>query len=317
MSVSTADLSVIIAVAHRADALPTLLSCLERQLLPASQYEVLIVSYVDDPLQQEVIHRYSVASPMQVRALQDAGGTEISAKNMGARYASGEWLLFLDQDLMPGTTLLGKHVQKQKSKGGRAIIMGGVRPHGNLPRGALTRWFMKEDRILMVVEQPDNPLHWSSRHCSLPRRTFLDDDGFSTAYASPRAADIDLACRMKSWKMPVQAFPKADAMIWHAVPFLEERRRFFIEGYDLHRLAENRGSLPIKQFFHLQSGRTQFWFDNLFTPFYERACQNAPLDVRVHGQSCRRIFTHDRRSGAQAARLEKSLEEEMETGYAL
>lgn len=301
------DISVVIALEDRVDALPTVLSYFERQQFPASRYEVLLVPYAAHSKVAAMAARYSAGLPVPVDCIHADVTTSPAAKNLGARNARGLWLIFLDQDLIPGASLLAAHVKKQRANDGRAVILGSVAPYHNLPRGALTRWFMRHDKELMAAAHPESPLHWSSRHCSLPRRLFLDRGGFDETLVSARAADLELAWRMREWGCPMKALARVEAFIWRAARFSEERRRFMRDGYELYALAERLAAPEIIAHFRLSCSRLRYWYEAQFAPFYANAFEEHILDMRLHGQSCRRIFSHDMRIGARAARLGRPL----------
>ena len=62
------DISVVMAVEGRVDALPALLSCLEKQRLPAARYEVILVFFGDSPREHRLrIERHATGAPMAVR----------------------------------------------------------------------------------------------------------------------------------------------------------------------------------------------------------------------------------------------------------
>jgi hypothetical protein len=200
------------------------------------------------------------------------------------------------------------HVRKQSACGGQAILLGNATPHETLPHGALTRWFMRHDKLFMNPEQIELPLNWTSRHCSLSRRLFLESGGFDAGIESSRAADLELAWRMRSWDTPTGIVTHGEAFIWRAARFREERRRFMIEGRDLYRLSARLSAPEIIRHFRLSCSRMRHWYEDQFTPFYARAFERIELDMRLHGQSCRRIFTHDMRCGARAAAQEMPCE---------
>lgn len=295
-------ISVVMALEGKVDALPMLLSCLEKQSLPAAHYEVVLVFYGNTPREAfELIERYSTGTPMPVKSLYEPSQNEVRAKNLGAANATGDVLLFLDQDLFAGPRLLAAHAEIHETQSSPAVVMGTVERSRSLSRGALTRWFMREDLALMDAAMPDHPFFWSSRHCSLRREPFLKEGGFYEAYVSGRAADIQLIQILMRNKHVLTAMQDYPAYIWHEAEFEEERKRYRREGYDLCKLSLAQKNPGIMYHFRLSSSAVRYRLDNLFAPFYARACQAPHLDTRIHGQSCQHVFYHDRRSGAKEA----------------
>lgn len=298
------DISVVMAVEGRVDALPSILSCLEKQRLPAARYEVVLVFFGDSTREHRLrIERYATGAPMAVRTYYESSQNEVRAKNLGAVNADGTLLLFVDQDLYVSPGLLEAHVEAHSQRDRPTVVLGSITRSPSLPKGALTRWFMKNDLDIMNADRPDSPFSWSSCHCSLPRESFLKDGGFSESYCALRAADITLAQRLKRAGHRMAALPGHPAYIWRQARFEDERRRFWREGYDLYKLSTAQKNPEILYYFRLSCSPARYRLETLFTPFYAQACQVPQLDMRIHGQSCQRVFFQDRRSGARAAML--------------
>ena len=295
------DISIIIVVENRVEALPTLLSCLEKQSLPAGCYEVILVFYGNlspEPLAR--VHHYAAGAPMAVQCLIENVPNEVAAKNLGAKNTSGRILLFLDQDLLAGPHLLSAHTAFHASSPIPKIIMGSIEKSPSLSRSKLTRWFLQHDQELMPADKADSPFFWSSRHCSIPRDIFQSANGFNEGYSASRASDLEFTLRIRK-KCEMTSLQECHAFIWHEARFHDERKRFFQEGFDLCQLSIAQKNPEILHHFQLNCSRTRFKMDSLFTPFYVRTCEEEPLDIRVHGPSCQRVFWHALHCGASAA----------------
>ncbi len=299
------QISVVVVIENRAQALPAMLSCLEKQTLPAACYEVIFVLYGCSSNEDLVLaEHHTDSSPMSVKCLHAPAWDEVRAKNLGAFNAQGEWLLFLDQDLLAGSRLLSTHLEIHRQRQVQAIIQGPVGRSKSLHIGSLTRWFLHHDKDLMTADKPDAPFYWSSRHCSLPRALFVAGGGFNESYESPRAADIDFLQRTMRGGCAAITLPGSHAFIWREAHFDEERKRFWRDGFDLYRLSKAQKNPEILYHFQLRSTRMRFRVDSVFIPFYIKACQNTPLDIRIHGRSCLHVFMHDSRRGAKDAQTE-------------
>ena len=88
-------ISVIVPALNAADTLGTCLSALLAQSLPRTQYEVIVVDDGSTDGTAEIAHR----SGVRVICQQHAGPA--AARNLGARVAQGELLLFTDADCEP------------------------------------------------------------------------------------------------------------------------------------------------------------------------------------------------------------------------
>lgn len=296
------NISIVIALEGKVDALPMLLSCLEKQSLPAARYEVLLVFYGNTPREAfEMAERCTAGAPVPVKNLSEPSQNEVRAKNLGASNASGDVVLFLDQDLFAGPRLLAAHAEIHEIQDRPVVVMGTIERSRSISKGALTRWFMREELALMDAAMPDHPFYWSSQHCSLRRASFLEIGGFNETYVSGRAADIQLAQALIKSKHVMTAMQEYPAYIWREAQFEDERKRYWREGYDLCKLSQAKKNPGILYHFRLSSSVVRYRVDTLFAPFYIRACQVPQLDTRIHGQSCQHVFYLDRRSGARAA----------------
>ncbi len=300
------DITVVIALENRTRALPAMLACLTKQTLPAACYEVIFVLYGRSSKEQlSIAEHYASGAAMPVKCLYAPDSSEVHAKNVGAFSARGEWLLFLDQDLFAGPRLLSSHLELHKQHPARAIIQGAVERGKSLHTGSLTRWFMPHDKDIMAADKPDSPLYWSSRHCSLPHDFFIEGGGFDESYEASRAADILFLKQILRNGSAALTLPGMHAYIWREAPFEEERRRFWREGFDLCRLSKAIKAPEITYYFQLHSPAIRLWMDDAFMPFYIKTCGEVPLDVRIHGRSCMRVFTHECRRGALNALTEQ------------
>ena len=134
------DISVVMAVEGRGDALPAILSSLEKQRLPAAHYEVLLVFYGDSPREHRLrVERHATGAPMTVRIYYEPSPNEVRAKNLGAVNAEGALLLFLDQDLYVDPGLLEAHVESHSRQERPTVLLGSITRSPSLPKGALTR----------------------------------------------------------------------------------------------------------------------------------------------------------------------------------
>ncbi len=295
-------ISVVIALENRVRVLPIMLSCMEKQTLPAAYYEIIFVLYGRSTTEDlDLAQHYAAGAPMPVKCLYAPSSSEVHAKNVGAFSARGACLLFLDQDLLAGPRLLATHLDIHRRNSVRAIVQGAVQRNKSLPPGSLTRWFMDHDTDLMDAGKPDVPFYWSSRHSSLPHAFFIDGGGFNESYEACRAADIELLQRIMRNSCAVLTLPGNHAFIWHEAQFDEERRRFWREGFDLYRLAHLQNNSAIIYHFRLRRFPLRFWIEDMFMPFYIKTCQETPLDVRIHGRSYQRVFAHECCRGALAA----------------
>ncbi len=295
------DVSVILVAHNRAELVPVVLSHLERQTFPAARYEVVVVDNASSDGTLDTVSRYACGAPVRIRTVRHESGGENGARNLGARAADGRWLLFLDDDVIPGPALIETHVSAQEQHAGRACVLGVVALHPRLRHGALTRWFLPENRIDPAGEDLQF-YEWSAENLSLPKDLYLEGGCLSEEEPSPRFAAIELLLRLRDAGMAVIAEPRAQAFLWCAVRLEDERRRCYFQGRALHRLYAQEGSPQMLRHYYTARLRLRNLRDRLFIPFYLRSCQDLEEDTHSYGSMYRRILRYERHLGFRDAK---------------
>lgn len=186
---STPLFSVIIPTYHRNDLLAKCLDCLVAgaQTLPAEQYEVIVTDDGSETTAQEMIQkRYPwvkwVAGPRKGPA---------ANRNCAAKYATGEWLAFLDDDCIPDPQWLEAYTTAITSEPSCLVFTGRV--YVDRPRLSLAEYspiFESEGRL-------------PSGNFTIQKQLFISIDGFDERF-STAMEDLDLMVRLtkKGYKFP-------------------------------------------------------------------------------------------------------------------
>ena len=96
--------SVVIPTYRRRDALLRLLTALERQSLPASDFEVIVVVDGSDDGSREAAE--ALSTPYALRVCWQENRGRSAARNVGLEAARGELVVMLDDDMEPAPDLL-------------------------------------------------------------------------------------------------------------------------------------------------------------------------------------------------------------------
>ncbi len=294
------DVSVIIVAHNRAELVPVVLSHLERQTFPAARYEAVVVDNASSDGTLETVLRYACGAPVCIRAVRNEGGGENAARNLGAREAAGRWLLFLDDDVLPGPALIEAHVFAQEQHAGKACVHGVVVPHPRIRHGVLTRWFLPENRMDPSGENVAF-YEWFAENLGMPRSLYLESGGLAEDQPSPRFAAIELLLRLREAGVEVVCEPRAQAFLWCAVKLEEERRRCYFQGRALYHLSTRGDAQPMLRHYHLARLHLRNLRDRLFIPFYLRSCQDREEDTYAYGSLYRRILRYERWLGYRDA----------------
>lgn len=198
-------MSVIVPTYRRSDTLSRTLRALLAVDLRAREFEIFVVDDARDPATESVVASLSDAATT-VRYLVNTGRGAAAARNTGARAASGELLLFLDDDMMVCPDHLQLHLETH-TRFPHAMV-GGDRWYSPDALIALETTAFGRYRIALersyadgrgetggagVVEVATLP----SFDLSLSREAFWAVGGFDESFPFAGAEDQDLSTRAK------------------------------------------------------------------------------------------------------------------------
>jgi GT2 family glycosyltransferase len=188
-------LSVVIATHNRPKLLESGLHALARQTLEPQAFEVLVVadSCTDDTA--AVVSSFASSAPYRLRLLSHKERSPSATRNLGAKHAEADTILFIDDDLIAGPELLEAHSQLSAPD---VVVMGYIKPQ--LPQKArlvqlgAAKWW--EDRF-QQMQRPGyrfSYLDFFSGNVSVPNKLFHEVGGFDTDFA--RLEDYELGARL-------------------------------------------------------------------------------------------------------------------------
>jgi glycosyltransferase involved in cell wall biosynthesis len=173
-------ISVIIPTYQRRDVVVETVSALGR-CTAAGPFEVIVA--VDGSTDGTADALAALDLECTLIVIEQANQGAAAARNTGARRASGELLLFIDDDMIADPQLLAAHVRRQAREPG--VVLGHIPVHPSSPRTviseALSRWVsQRSERLTRPGVRPD-PGDWLSGQFSIPRADFERLEGFDAA----------------------------------------------------------------------------------------------------------------------------------------
>jgi glycosyltransferase involved in cell wall biosynthesis len=211
--------SVVIPTHDRRDAVMRLLRALRRQDPVPGGFEVVIVADGCGDGTVEAVRKLDAGFPCAV--LEQSASGPAAARNRGAKHATGDILLFLDDDVEPRPGVLRAHAEfhAQIADG---IGIGYLEPlvtargfFGVVLRG----WW---ESMFEESRRPGHRYVYSdllSGHCSLERRAFVRLGGFDATLRSHE--DYELGYRAIAAGMNLRFLPDATA-VHHETSELEK-----------------------------------------------------------------------------------------------
>jgi GT2 family glycosyltransferase len=184
------EISVILPTLNRPASLAETVSCLSRQDLSPSAYEIVVV---DDGSAPPVVLEQDEAGP-QITVVRRSNGERSTARNAGAATARGQIIVFVDDDITVGSHFLSRHLDAHRRWPG-ALVVGSV----VLPSDEMTRPFVRfrqkiEQNGIPEAEGPTAvPNLCTAANMSIARDDFHAIGGFDAAIVS--GEDQDFAFR--------------------------------------------------------------------------------------------------------------------------
>ena len=187
--------SVVVPTYNRLARLHRVLQAVADQSHPAGDIEVIVVSDGSSDWTDRYLTDGDLPRPVTAVLQENAGPA--AARNNGVRHASGELVLFLDDDVIPSRVLVAEHVRTHADHPGTVVIGPMLTPEDHL----MSPWVSWEQRMLYKQYDAMNAGLYTARarqfytgNSSVSRDLLEAHEGFDETYR--RAEDIELAYRL-------------------------------------------------------------------------------------------------------------------------
>jgi glycosyltransferase involved in cell wall biosynthesis len=206
------SVSVVIPTFNRIDRLRRVLDALAVQTYPADRMQVVVVSDGSTDGTNDFLLSDDV--PCRVLTLLQDNAGPAAARNAGLAAASGELVVFVDDDVLPEPNLVATHVDAHVDGTDRVVIGPMLTP----PDHVMSPWVAWEQT--MLGKQYDalergglsaTARQFYTGNASMPLRLVQQFDGFDERFR--RAEDIELAYRLADHG--VEFVYRSDAIGWH------------------------------------------------------------------------------------------------------
>jgi len=144
------SISVVVPTYNRAAVLEQCLQSLGVQHYPRDRYEIIVVD--DGSTDSTSVLMDSIRLPVGLRFVRQANQGSGAARNAGARYATGDILLFIDDDVVATPNLLSAHAEMHRQHG-PSVVIGYTSFASDLPRTSVYKFHRERwDRIFAQIE---------------------------------------------------------------------------------------------------------------------------------------------------------------------
>lgn len=208
-------ISIVIATFNRHRFLRQTLASVFAQQLPAEDYEVVVVDDGSTDGTADWLRR--LRPPCRFQLLEQPNRGQTVALNAGVRAATGDWVLFLDDDLLCEPTLLQEHLASH-ADANRSVVLGPMVVSPDSTKGLAGQWMrLLLDEYYARLAEAGRPL-WPENayvgpNCSLPRSLLVEAGGYDEALLPCRLEDIELGLRL--WKQGVKFCYRPQARAYH------------------------------------------------------------------------------------------------------
>jgi glycosyltransferase involved in cell wall biosynthesis len=214
--------SVIIPTYNGAPKLPTIFKALERQ----SQQEFETIVVVDGSTDHTLDLLSGLETQLRMlRVVVQENMGRAAVRNRGAREASGDLLIFFDDDMRPEPDCIQQHLAHHQSLTNPSMAVGKTpedmalcQTDFHVYRAMLSRKWVKHLEILSGPI-PEDQTFLAAANFSVLKETFFRLGGFNEALTD--AEDYELALRAKKACIPIYFLPRA--ISWHDDLFSMQR----------------------------------------------------------------------------------------------
>jgi serine acetyltransferase/GT2 family glycosyltransferase len=195
-------LSVVMATYNRQMSLERLLGDLDRQRLPPGTFEVVVVDDGSTPRASTRLR--DTPHPYPLHLLEQANAGPAAARHRGVLAATGDLLVFLDDDMRVGETFLSAHLDEH-NRHGRAVILGVIRsPRVVVHLPVFERFHLDSlDQTLRAVRAGKaqvQGVNLCTGNVSMRRADYLAVGGFDRSLRE--SEDRDLGIRLEQARVP-------------------------------------------------------------------------------------------------------------------
>jgi GT2 family glycosyltransferase len=186
----------VVPTYNRLGRLRHVIAGFENQTYPSNAYEVIVIS--DGSTDGTDAYLKTLRPGMQLRWLTQANQGPAAARNAGVRTAVGEFIVFIDDDVVPEPQLLEEHARAHQEAGHDVVVLGPLLTPEGFEMAPWVRWeqemLMKQYRAMLNGDWSASARQFYTGNASLRRSHILAAGGFDEDFR--RAEDVELAYRL-------------------------------------------------------------------------------------------------------------------------
>lgn len=202
------SVTVVMPTFNRRDRLARAIAALEAQEVDLP-FDVVVVSDGSTDGTDEMLAEIEPRVPL--RAFSQSNGGPAAARNRGLSEATGELIVFIDDDIVAGRGLIQAHVDAHRTLGDAMVVVGPMIDPDDAVLAPWVRWeqamLRKQYAALEAGEYEATARQFYTGNASVLRRYVVGAGGFDTAFR--RAEDVELAYRLEDHGLRFAYVPSA------------------------------------------------------------------------------------------------------------
>jgi len=200
--------SVILPTYNRLSRLKQVLAAFEQQRYPHDQFNIIVVS--DGSTDGTDDYMRNIVSSLEIKFVSQKNAGPAAARNNGIANADSEYILFIDDDVIPTPDLIAEHMH-QHAEQPDIVVLGPMLSPSDF---CLSPWVAWEQAMLEKQYKPMREGKWEATprqfytgNTSLARKFLVTVGGFDERFR--RAEDVELAYRLESQGVKFVFHPQA------------------------------------------------------------------------------------------------------------
>jgi glycosyltransferase involved in cell wall biosynthesis len=249
-----ARVSVVIPSHNRRDRLERVVGALQRQIYPADKVEIIVVLDGCTDGSRQVLERLGVAGRSRLRVFEQPPSGPSVARNRGWTEATGELIVFIDDDVVATDQLLLEHA-KAHCRQEHLVTIGTMLPPDDYARSIWIKWeeqmLLRQYRAMLEGQYRATYRQFFSGNCAVARRWLEAVGGFDSEFR--RAEDVEIAFRLHRLGLTFAFLPQAEAHHYAHRPYRSWAACHYAYGYSDVLMERRRGLLG-----RIEIGRQEF-----------------------------------------------------------
>jgi GT2 family glycosyltransferase len=189
--------SIVLPTYNRLGRLKQVVSALENQTYRRDNFDVVVIA--DGCIDGTVAYLQTLKTPLRLTYIASENQGVAAARNRGIQEATGEYIVFIDDDVVPAPHLLDEHMRIHEENPGEVVVLG---PMLTPPDFRMRPWVRWEQAMLVKQYHDMQTGRWQptarqfyTGNASLARRHLVSAGGFDETFR--RAEDVELAYRLE------------------------------------------------------------------------------------------------------------------------